>query len=174
MAHQLACLRGNAVPAGSRPALMDSRTLGMCRDAWKNHVRHVKSSGMQLSVLQALRDAGYQCRSEHMVGRGLFCVDIGLLHSSSTRVVVEVDGPHHYSRNDVTKPLGDQLLRNRLLRALGFALVCVPGHQWLSLEDEAQRHNFLTCLVEEAVAEHRTKQISDQTVSYVESISNHS
>jgi len=125
---------------------------------------------MQLSVLEVLLDLGYQCRSEHMVGQGLFCVDIGLLHLSGTRVVIEVDGPHHFSRNDITKPLGDQLLRNRLLRALGFALVCVPGHQWVNLEGDTERRSYLTGLVEDAVEEHRAKQVSEETVSYVQNI----
>ena len=42
--------------------------------------------------------------------------------------VIEVDGPRHYSKS--TTLLGHTLLRNRLLRGLGYDLVTIPYYEW--------------------------------------------
>ncbi len=52
---------------------------------------------------------GHMCRYEHIIASGLFCVDIFLPHhKSGLHVVVEVDGPSHYTANDHSKPLGER------------------------------------------------------------------
>ena len=61
--------------------------------------------------------------------------------------------------NDKTKPLGEHLLRNRLIRALGFVLVCVPTLEWYALPGEAEeRRTYLQDKVERAVEEHVAKR----------------
>ena len=61
--------------------------------------------------------------------------------------------------NDKTKPLGEHLLRNRLIRALGFVLVCVPTLEWYALPGEAEeRRTYLQAKVEQAVEEHTAKR----------------
>lgn len=61
-----------------------------------------------LAASQALRGMGHQCTCEQLIGDGLFSVDILLEHADTKHtIVVEVDGPHHYAKNDSAKPLGE-------------------------------------------------------------------
>lgn len=61
-----------------------------------------------LAASQALRGMGHQCTCEQLLGDGLFSVDILLEHADTKHaIVVEVDGPHHYAKNDPAKPLGE-------------------------------------------------------------------
>lgn len=61
-----------------------------------------------LAAPQALRGMGHQCTCEQLLGDGLFSVDILLEHADTKHaIVVEVDGPHHYAKNDPAKPLGE-------------------------------------------------------------------
>jgi hypothetical protein len=42
---------------------------------------------------------------------------------------VEVDGPFHFSVN-TNSPLGQTMIRRRLLRAVGWTVISVPYHTW--------------------------------------------
>jgi hypothetical protein len=64
-----------------------------------------------------------------------------------TQVAVEVDGPLHFSANLPYMPLGHTLLRNRLLRARGVQLVCVPYYRWNALQGAVARQQYLAGLL---------------------------
>jgi hypothetical protein len=64
-----------------------------------------------------------------------------------TQVAVEVDGPLHFSANVPYTPLGHTLLRNRLMRARGVELACVPYHRWNALQGAAARQEYLAGLL---------------------------
>ena len=45
------------------------------------------------------------------------------------KVAIEVDGPFHFSVNS-NSPLGQTMIRRRLLRAVGWTVISVPYHTW--------------------------------------------
>ena len=45
------------------------------------------------------------------------------------KVAIEVDGPYHFSVN-TNSPLGQTMIRRRLLRAVGWNVISVPFHAW--------------------------------------------
>ncbi|GAX83409.1 hypothetical protein CEUSTIGMA_g10834.t1 [Chlamydomonas eustigma] len=163
MAHQLACLKGHAVPPGHVPAEMSQATLSLCRDAWRGLVENVTTSSAQREVLESLDRMGYRCLSEHVIANGLFCVDILFRHESGRDIVVEVDGPYHFASNDRQSPLGELLLRNRLIRALGYVLVCVPTFEWrlLAKDTLSQRAQFLKSRIDAAI---RTSSVFEDSL----------
>lgn len=61
-------------------------------------------------------------------------------HRSKYKVVIEVDGPYHYTINWPPTPNGATVLRRRMLRSLGWRLVSVPYflwcHWWVACTDD--------------------------------------
>ena len=53
-----------------------------------------------------------------------------LLYANATgkECLIEVDSPYHYSKSQT--PLGSTVLRDRLLRGLGYDLVTIPYYEW--------------------------------------------
>ena len=73
-----------------------------------------------------------------------------LLYSKATKkvCVIEVDGPSHYNQD--RKPLGATLLRNRLIEASRYKLVCIPYYEWGALKTSEER----LCYVEEKLGDY--------------------
>jgi len=69
---------------------------------------------------------------------GGMLVDIAMIDH---KVVVEVDGPHHYCRSDESsmRMLGNYRLKQRHLEAQGWRVVHVPFYEWDPLEPGQQR-----------------------------------
>lgn len=59
----------------------------------------------------------------------LFTLDHHLPPCTDKRIAVEVDGPFHFSVN-TNSPLGQTMIRRRLLRAVGWTVISVPYHTW--------------------------------------------
>ena len=66
------------------------------------------------------------------------------------QVAVEVDGVEHYSCNRAKvngvhqyRPLGRTVLRNRLLRAQGWAVCDIPWFEWNALRSQKAREAYL-------------------------------
>ena len=77
-----------------------------------------------------------------------------VVHYGGARIAVEVDGPSHFTANRPHARLGSTALRDRLLRAKGFAVAPVPFYEWNELGgDEDARGRYLRELVERAAAE---------------------
>ena len=87
----------------------------------------VLQSRFQESVSKALDRLGLSNTAEWHTPDGLFSVDL-ILEARSTRgepVVIEVDGPSHFTIN-TGRELGTTRLRRNLLRARGILVVSVP------------------------------------------------
>ena len=55
--------------------------------------------------------------------------------TAGERICIEVDGPHHFSTNTL-RPSGENLARQRLLRARGWAVVSIPFCKWSDKDDD--------------------------------------
>ena len=130
------------------PAEMPPKLLEMCKQAWVLNIqRGVHSSNSQMMIQAGLQRLGYRCKSEFVLNH-LLCVDILLHHPKGVDLVIEVDGPQHFA-NDGSS-LGEHHLRNRLIRSLGYPLLCIKVVDWSEL-DEDKRQGFLRDKVEAAV-----------------------
>ena len=101
----------------------------LCRAAtgsWEDALRSSSISGMQRDVSDTLQRMGFSHDSEALVEDGMFSVDILV---DGQAAVIEVDGPHHFTRN-TRRPLGPTLLRRRLLSGRGLQVVSVPFYEW--------------------------------------------
>jgi hypothetical protein len=73
-------------------------------------------------------------------------VDLLIPSAGSARardVAVEVDGPSHFARNDLSVALGQTRLKHRQLRALGFDVLSVPIADWEYLETSEEKVEYL-------------------------------
>ena len=80
----------------------------LCRAAtrsWEDALRGSSISGMQRDVSDTLQRMGFSHDSEALVEDGMFSVDILVAGQAA---VIEVDGPHHFTRN-TRRPLGPTL-----------------------------------------------------------------
>jgi hypothetical protein len=85
----------------------------------------------------------------------LFAVDLCI---PEQRIAIEVDGPHHFTRNSL-RPMADMFTRTCLLEARGYKVVSVPFFAWEGVE-ESGRRSFLLNLLNKAragEAQHPTK-----------------
>ena len=97
----------------------------------------VKSSQFHNQVSTALSKMGVVHHNEKDIGGQL--VDIAIDQDS---VVLEVDGPHHYCRNNRLIMLGNYRLKQRLLEAQGWRVVHIPFYEWNDVQGE-QRAVYL-------------------------------
>lgn len=81
------------------------------------------SSGFHKKIGSVLSDIGYKYESEVNLANGVATVDIALLKH---KIVVEADGPTHYTVNSVDgRPwmMGSTKLRNEVIRCLGWQVI---------------------------------------------------
>jgi len=69
--------------------------------------------------------------------------DLLLPDAKPTGVVIEVDGPSHFARNDRKLALGQTRLKQRQLEGEGFAVFPIPIFEWDYLEDAQQKSDYL-------------------------------
>ena len=124
--------------------------LRACREAWLGMKDMVTVSMFQWSVLASVRFAGFAVQPEYR--EGFFCVDIAtfLPGDPPVKVAIEVDGIEHYSCNraciggvEQYRPSGRTVLRNRLLRAHGWAVCDVPWFEWSALKSQRDKQAYL-------------------------------
>ncbi|KAK9864416.1 hypothetical protein WJX84_005546 [Apatococcus fuscideae] len=89
-----------------------------------------KISHFRQSLLDAIADQAVAIFE--MTEDRLFSMDISLARE---KVCIEVDGPHHFSANTL-RPSGENLARQRLLRARGWAVVSIPFFKWSDKDDD--------------------------------------
>ena len=68
------------------------------------------------------------------------------LYIPEDRIAIEVDGPHHYTRNSL-RPMGEMFTRDLLLEARNYKVVSVPFFAWGGVEEDGRRaflQNLLT------------------------------
>ena len=65
-----------------------------------------------------------------MTPDGLFSVDVLLEAPGGRLVAVEADGPQHFTRTAPHQPLGQTILRQRLVQARVDGVVSIPFFEW--------------------------------------------
>ena len=101
------------------------------------------TSNLQRAVADHLHDMGVgDFDVERAVEGGKMRPDIVF---ESRRLVIEVDGPHHYSvdADGVRRELGQTIVRNELLRSWGWKVCVVPYHEWSELIGDDEREEYL-------------------------------
>jgi hypothetical protein len=128
-----------AVQAGFDPLPTE---LGAAADkAWNTQHRPAVVSWFQRDVGAILSYMGEKHEEEALVS-GYRC-DLLLPAAKPNGVVIEVDGPSHFARNDRSRPLGQTRLKARHLEGQGLAVFSLPIFEWDCLEDAQQKADFL-------------------------------
>ena len=91
--------------------------------ACSEQARQSTESNAQQRVGQSLCRLGRSHEPEHITPDGLFSTDLAIV---DRRIVLEFDGPSHFTRNTL-EPLGHTRLRDRLLSAMGGMLYRFPS-----------------------------------------------
>ena len=146
-------LRASALPPLPQP-LADAAAAAWARTAAKPP--REATSGKQAQVGAALTSLGLSPRIEAVLpDAGGYRVDFALPATSEVGpcrgIVLEVDGPTHYSRNS-RLPLGSTRMKWSHLRAAGYAVAAVPVFEWDRLRGPADRSAFLAAKLERAEA----------------------
>ena len=112
-------------------------------------MRQSNPSQTQRDVLRAIQSLpGWsEAREEVLTDDGLFSMDIAMVRPDGTKVAIEVDGPTHFMRNNLTRMNGATLLRNRMLESRGWRVVSVSVKQWSKMSP-AVRKKYLLDLLE--------------------------
>lgn len=133
------------VPGEFRPEIdLPDDIVDRALQAWQAQQQAAKLSSFQLEVSAALGALGIEHELEHLTAVNLLSVDIAIV-SGGRKIAIEVDGPFHFSVN-TNSPLGQTMIRRRLLRAVGWTVISVPYHTWYKLPPEA-RASYLSRLL---------------------------
>lgn len=137
-------LHGPPLSASFPPALLESALA-----VWKGSVRQIgRTSKLHEEVSQMLWSLGIVHSNEQITSDGLFCVDIAL---QDNKVVIEVDGPSHFSVNS-HRPLGRTVARRCMLESQGLIVRSIPFYEWNSMETVDQQKTYLSRLLASAYA----------------------
>ena len=118
-----------------------------CKTAWlAMKTRDPTISKLQSDVSTSLEELGIPFELEAPVQGGLIRPDIVL---AERRVVIEVDGPHHFSYDSegVRRLLGSTQMRNNLLQSWGWRVRTVPYHEWADLLTAREKRAYLQKLL---------------------------
>ena len=107
--------------------------------ACSEQARQSTESNAQQRVGQSLCRLGRSHEPEHITPDGLFSTDLAIV---DRRIVLEFDGPSHFTRNTL-EPLGHTRLRDRLLSAMGWHVVSIPFFAWDRLHQTEQRDAYV-------------------------------
>ena len=78
------------------------------------------------------------------------------------KIAIEVDGPHHFTRNSL-RPLGDMFTRFALLESRGWKVVSVPFFRWSGVDADGQRDLLSNLLERVRSGQHAHPTKEDQT-----------
>lgn len=117
-------------------------------DAWASQQTSTQLSGFHLDVSEGLSRLGVSHRIEHLVARDLLSIDIAVV-TQGRFIAIEVDGPFHFPVNART-PLGHTMIRRRLLRAAGWAVVPIPWYEWFEMKTWDERLQYLASALAKA------------------------
>ncbi|PSC74935.1 RAP domain [Micractinium conductrix] len=121
--------------------------LALGQRTWIAATKRITVSEYHAEVSRMLSAMGEAHTIEHLTDDQLFSVDIAL---PDERVVLEVDGPTHFTANTF-QPLADMRGRNALLSARGWRVSSVPFYRWFG-ETEEGRQAMLRRVLAEARA----------------------
>lgn len=95
------------------------------------------TSSFQKEVGRLLVSTGLDWTREYVVDG--YSLDAVLFDQ---KVVLEIDGPTHFSRNSGV-PLGHTMLKRRYITAAGWKLVSVSHNEWEELRGEFEQLDYL-------------------------------
>eukprot|EP01026_Neomeris_dumetosa_P066584 TRINITY_DN64580_c0_g1_i1.p3 TRINITY_DN64580_c0_g1~~TRINITY_DN64580_c0_g1_i1.p3 ORF type:complete len:140 (-),score=6.00 TRINITY_DN64580_c0_g1_i1:15-434(-) len=136
-----------------------------------------ENSLLQRIVLTTIKDLGYDVQVEFEIPKTEIRVDILIKLESGKQIIVEVDGPLHYTINQPYQPIGKTVLRNRMLESLGYEVVVMPFFQvearnWQQLKDYMGSQQPIIKNKKQALNSQRNKA-SDQLVEENHAIHKH-
>ncbi|KAL1806259.1 hypothetical protein ACET3Z_029327 [Daucus carota] len=103
------------------------------------------TSSFQKEVGRLLVSTGIDWTKEYVVdGYSLDAVSV------DQNVVLEIDGPTHFSRNTGV-PLGHTVLKRRYITAAGWKLVSVSHNEWEELHGEFEQLDYLRKILEDHI-----------------------
>jgi len=120
-----------------------------CKTAWlEMKTRDPTISKLQSDVSASLEELDVLFELEAPVEGGLIRPDIVL---ADRRVVIEVDGPHHFSYDakGMRRVLGPTIMRNKLLESWGWHVCALPYHEWADLITAREKRAYLKKLLAE-------------------------
>ena len=120
-----------------------------CKTAWlEMKTRDPTISKLQSDVSASLEELDVPFELEAPVEGGLIRPDIVL---ADRRIVIEVDGPHHFSYDSlgVRRVLGPTIMRNKLLESWGWHVCALPYHEWADLLTAREKRAYLAKLLAE-------------------------
>ena len=94
-------------------------------------------------VSSSLESMGIPHAIEFSSPDGLLSIDIVARCGDGSPLAIEVDGDRHFTALPPFRPLGNTVLRNRLLRASGFHGLGIPFYDWSKLGTPEQRTTYL-------------------------------
>ncbi len=131
--------------SGEAPlAPLPASLVAAAASAWTAQRRPPVTSWYQRDVASILAYMGEKHEEEATCAG--YRVDLLIPSAGSARardVAVEVDGPSHFARNDLSVALGQTRLKHRQLRALGFDVLSVPIADWEYLETSEEKVEYL-------------------------------
>ena len=107
--------------------------------AYREQARKVTVSNGQREVGESPRSLGIPHELEYITADGLFSIDLAIV---DRRIAIEFDGPSHFTTNTL-EPLGHTRLRDRLLSAMGWHVVCIPFFDWDRLQQTSERDDYV-------------------------------
>lgn len=135
----------NGASDGTPLAPLPASLVAAAASAWTAQRRPPVTSWYQRDVASILAYMGEKHEEEATCAG--YRVDLLIpAHPGSARardVAVEVDGPSHFARNDLSVALGQTRLKHRQLRALGFDVLSVPIADWEYLETSEEKVEYL-------------------------------
>eukprot|EP00873_Tetraselmis_striata_P002738 jgi/Tetstr1/423002/TSEL_013778.t1 len=136
--YQTALMRGLRAPSSADDGLPTALREAAKRH-WEDAAALVTPSDFHLEVYSALLRLGLECELEWRSPNGAFFVDIMLRLPCGEELLLEVDGPRHFSASIPHKPLGSTCLRRRLVTALtGQQVLSVPFFEWNGVGSSAR------------------------------------
>lgn len=107
----------------------------------------MQDSVHQREVVSVLQTLGLDVHKEHQDPITGYMVDLAIFPNEDRRVALEVDGPHHYTRNTGAL-LGNAQMKQRHLQSAGWRVVRVPHRSWEAVQGPAAQRGFLRGLLD--------------------------
>jgi very-short-patch-repair endonuclease len=112
-------------------------------DTFKSAVPSIEqSSKTHREVSKYLTKLGFSHRNEVTIGP--FSLDI---YSPDQKIIVEIDGPHHFFR-DTNIRTSSSILKHKILEHLGYQIVHVPYQEWAQCTSDLKKLVYCADLAE--------------------------
>jgi very-short-patch-repair endonuclease len=101
-----------------------------------------QSSAVHREISRLVTLLGLEHRNEATIGP--YSLDIFV---PKFNVVIEIDGPHHFFRDDTLRT-SSSVLKHSILKNLGYAVIHIPFQEWLQCSSDAKKMAYCSELVD--------------------------